>query len=96
MTPSIGEYRKQSMLRVVGFVIYYALVLIVGPVIAIVLFIAMAGDLLWQFVLNREGLTGDELPSRVFDRRTEVREWLLFGTGDRPSTPSRPKRLKRK
>lgn len=92
MTLIIGENRKQAALRLGGALVYYAIVLLVGWVVAILLLLTMVADLLWQIVTNGDGVTSDSLPARVFERQQKMREWLLFGSGDGPSTPKRLKR----
>jgi hypothetical protein len=88
----IGENRKQAALRFGGVVVYYLLMFTVGWIVAILMVFAMLADLLWQLVTDGDGLTNESLPGRVFERQQRLREWLLFGTGDGPSTPKRLKR----
>lgn len=85
--PSIGRNRTEAAWRFGLGVIYYLLIILVGPIIALVYALFWLADVLYQGVTNRDGLGVSSPGARFFDWQTNLREYILFGEGDRPDRP---------
>lgn len=81
----IGENRKNGALRLVYGILYYIVVFAVGWVLLLLYGGFWLVDVVYQMVTNKDGLGSKSFGSRLFDRQTKFREWLIFNDGEPPS-----------
>jgi len=82
---SVGENRKQAVVRLVYGIGYALFILTIGWILGLLWAVYTVFDILFQAITNKDGLHGDEFGGELFERQNRLREYITFGKGSRDS-----------